>query len=72
MSLIKTYKLSLPKFQFKIQTLSLEFNLRKEKCLVISIFEPFLDSLTRFLDSLTGIVDFFSITKDNFIVRGDF
>ena len=47
---ISSLQLSLPKFQFKIQALPFELNLRNEKWLVILIYRPSLDSLTRFLE----------------------
>ena len=69
---IPSPQLSLPKFQFRIQALPFELNLTKEKWLVISIYRPPLDSLSRFLESLTGIIDFFSSVYNNFIIMGDF
>ena len=51
-------QLSLLKFQFRIQALPFELNLRKEKWLVISIYRQLLDLLSQFLESLTGIIDF--------------
>ena len=50
--IIPSRQLSLPKFQFKIQALPFELNLRNEKWLVILIHRPSLDSLTRFLEFL--------------------
>ena len=47
---ISSRQLSLPKFQFKIQALPFELNLRNEKWLVILIYRPSLDSLIRFLE----------------------
>ena len=55
---IPSRQLSLPKFQFRIQALLFELNLRKERWLVISIYRPLLDSLSRFLKSLSGTIDF--------------
>ena len=57
---IPSRQLSLPKFQFRIQALPFELNLRKEKWLVIVICRPPLNLLSRFLESLTGTNDFFS------------
>ena len=71
-STIPSHQHSLPKFQFIIQILSFELNLRKEKWLVISIYRTPLDSLSKFLESLTDIIDFFSSTYDNFVIMGDF
>ena len=60
---IPSHQLSLPKFQFRIQALPFELNLRKEKWLVISIYRPTLDALLRFLESLTRIIDFLSSVR---------
>ena len=57
-------QLFLPRFQFRIQTLTFELNLRKEKWLVISMYRPPLDPLSRFLESLASIIDFFSSAYD--------
>ena len=51
-------QLSLLKFQFRIQALPFELNLRKEKWLVISIYRQLLDLLSQFPEFLTGIIDF--------------
>ena len=69
---IPSRQLFLPKFQFRIQVLPFELDLRKEKWLAISIYRPPLDSLSRFLESLTGIIDFFSSAYDNFIIMCNF
>ena len=69
---ISSCQLSLSKFQFRIQALPFELNLRKEKWLAILIYRPPMDSLSRVLESLTGIIDFFSSAYDNFIIMGDF
>ena len=69
---IPSRQLSLPKFQFRLQALPFELNLRKEKSLVMSIYRPPLDSLSRFRESLTGIIDFFYCAYDHFIIMGDF
>ena len=58
--------------QFRIQALPFELNLRKEKWVVISIYTPPLDLLSRSLESLTGIIDFFSSAYNNFIIMSDF
>ena len=50
-------QLSLLKFQFRIQALPFELNLRKEKWLVISIYRQLLDLLSQFPEFLTGIID---------------
>ena len=42
---ISSRQLSLPKFQFRIQTSPFALSLRKEKWLVISIYRSLLDSL---------------------------
>ena len=71
-AIITSRRLSLPKFQFRIQVLPFEINQRKEKWLVMSIYRPPLDSLSQCLESLTGIIDFFSSAYENFIVMSDF
>ena len=65
---IPSRQLSLPKFQ----AIPFELNLRKEKWLVISIYRPLLDSLSRFLKSFTGIIDSVSCAYNNFIIMADF
>ena len=62
----------LRKFQFKIQALRFELNLRKENWLAISTYRPPLVSPSRFLESLTGLIDFFSCAYENFITICDF
>ena len=68
---IPSRQLSLTKFQFRMQTLPFELNLRKEKWLVVSnidIYTPF-DSLSRLLES---DFDFFSSAYNNFNIMGAF
>ena len=68
---IPSRQLSLTKFQFRMQTLPFESNLRKEKWLVVSnidIYTPF-DSLSRLLES---DFDFFSSAYNNFNIMGAF
>ena len=69
---IPSRQLSLSRFQFRIQALPFEMNLSKEKWLVISIYRPLSNSLSRVLEFLTGIIDFFSSISYNFIIIGDF
>ena len=69
---IPSCQLFLPKFKFRTQALPFDLNLRNKKWLVISIYRPPSDLLSRFLESLTSIIDFFSSAYDNFIIMGDF
>ena len=71
-AIIPTRKLSLSKFQFRLLALPFELYPRKGKWLVVSIYRPLLDSLTRFPYSLAGTTDFLSISYDNFIILSDF
>ena len=55
-----------------IQAIRFELNLRKEKWLVISIYQPASQDSKFFLNSLTIILDYFSKAYDNYFIIGDF
>ena len=58
--------------RISIQAIPFEINLRKEKCLVISIYRPPSQNSEYFLNSLTKIIDYFANTYDNHLILGDF
>ena len=58
--------------RISIQVIPFEINLRKEKCLVISIYRPPSQNSEYFLNSLTKIIDYFANTYDNHLILGDF
>ena len=49
-----------------------EINLRKEKCLVISIYRPPSHNSEYFLNNLTKMTDLFADAYDNYLIMGDF
>ena len=49
-----------------------EINLKKEKCLVISIYHPPSRNSENVLNSLTKIIEYFAKTYDNHLIFGDF
>ena len=58
--------------RISIHAIPFEINLRKEKCLVISIYRPPSQNSEYFLNSLTKIIDYFANTYDNHLILGDF
>ena len=55
-----------------IQIKPFEINLRKEKCLFVSIYKPPSQSNQYFLDTLGDLLDFYSQDYDNKVILGDF
>ena len=55
-----------------IQAMPFGLNLRKEKWLFVSIYEPPLQSNSYCLDTLNNLLDFYSGIYDNKVVLGDF
>ena len=60
------------KLPINIQIISFEINLRKEKCLFVSICKPPSQSNQYFLDILGDLLDFYSQDYDNKVIFGDF
>ena len=55
-----------------IQVIPFELNLRKEKCLFVSIYKPPLQSNSFFLDTLNDLLGLYSGIYDNKVVFWDF
>ena len=62
-------KLKLPN---NIQIISFELNLRKDKCLFVSIYEQTLQTNQHFVSILSNLLDFYPNEYDNKVVLGDF
>ena len=57
---------------WSIQEATLEINLRKEKCLVISVYRPPSQNSECSLHELDKLVDYFSVSYDNHVITRDF
>ena len=55
-----------------IKAVPVEISLRKEICLVISIYRAPSQNSEYFLNKLTVMIDFFADTYDNYLIMGDF
>ena len=55
-----------------VQAIRFEINLRKEKCLVISIYCPPSHNGEHFLNNLNVMIEFFADTYDNYLIMGNF
>ena len=57
---------------WSIQEATLEINLRKEKCLVISVYRPPSQNSECSLHELDKLADYFPVSYDNHVITGDF
>ena len=55
-----------------MQIMIFELNLRKEKCLVVSVYKSPVQDATYFINWLSQIIDFYSITYEKQVIIGDF
>ena len=55
-----------------IQTVPFEINLRNYKWLVISVYRPPSQIREYFLNELNKMIDYFSVSYDNHVIKGDF